>query len=148
MILFVCTGNTCRSPLAAALARTYGVNAQSAGLIADPGDPATPEAVRTARRHGGDLSAHRARNVQNYLMREASQVYAMTLDHAKTLRMRFPEYAERIHVLNPAIPDPYGGNDDVYEACAQMLLAAMRNAGIIPGLSEAGNEETAKNSKD
>ena len=44
MILFVCTGNTCRSPLAAALARAHGVDAQSAGLDADRGDPATIEA--------------------------------------------------------------------------------------------------------
>ena len=57
MILFVCTGNTCRSPLAAALARAYGVDAQSAGLSADPGDVATPEAVRASQRHGADLSA-------------------------------------------------------------------------------------------
>ncbi len=134
MILFVCTGNTCRSPLAAALARAYGVDAQSAGLSADPGDPAPPEAVRAAKRHGGDLSAHQARNVQVYLIREAAQVYAMTRDHEKTLRMRFPEYIEKIHVLNPFISDPYGGNDAVYEECALKLLTAMRNAGIIPGL--------------
>ncbi|MBR3106612.1 MAG: hypothetical protein IKH30_05420 [Clostridia bacterium] len=139
MILFVCTGNTCRSPLAAALARAYGVDAQSAGLSADPGDVATPEAVRAAKRHGGDLSAHLARNVQDYLMREASQVYAMTLDHAKTLQMRFSEYAGKIHVLNPSISDPYGGNDAVYEACAQKLLVAMRNAGIIPGPMQGEN---------
>ena len=133
MILFVCTGNTCRSPLAAALARAYGVDAQSAGLSADPGDVATPEAVRTAQRNGVDLSNHYARNVQAYLMREASQVYAMTRDHERILQMRFPEYARKIHVLNPSISDPFGGNDAVYDACAEKLLAAMRNAGIIPG---------------
>lgn len=133
MILFVCTGNTCRSPLAAALARAYGVDAQSAGLSADPGDVATPEAVRTAQRHGVDLSNHYARNVQAYLMREASQVYAMTRDHERILQMRFPEYARKIHILNPSISDPFGGNDAVYDACAEKLLVAMCNAGIIPG---------------
>ena len=140
MILFVCTGNTCRSPLAAALARAHGVDAQSAGLSADPGDPAAPEAVRAAQRHGADLSAHRARNVQNYLMREASRIYAMTRGHAQTLRMRFPECAERIFVLNPSISDPEGGDDGVYEACVQKLLAAMRNAGIWNLAEDTGTE--------
>jgi len=140
MILFICTGNTCRSPLAAALARAYGVDAQSAGLSADPGDVATPEAVRAAKRHGADLSNHCVRNVQAYLMREASQVYAMTRDQEKTLHMRFPEYVEKIHLLNPSISDPFGGNDAVYEACAQKLLVAMHNAGIIPGLIHEENK--------
>lgn len=138
MILFVCTGNTCRSPLAAALARAHGVDAQSAGLSADPGDPAAPEAVRAARRHGADLSAHRARNVQSYLIGEASRVYAMTPDHARTLRMKFPEYAERVFVLTPSISDPEGGDDGVYEACAQKLLIAMRNAGIWNHTEDTG----------
>ena len=131
MILFVCSGNTCRSPLAAALARAHGVDALSAGLEADPGDPATPEAKRAAARHGADLSAHQARNVQEYLIREASRVYAMTRSHEQLLKMRFPKYAERVRVLEPSIPDPDGGDDDAYEACALRLLAAMRNAGIL-----------------
>lgn len=144
MILFVCTGNTCRSPLAAALARSYGVDAQSAGLSADPGDVATPEAMRAAKRHGADLSNHYARNVQAYLMREASQVYAMTRDHEKTLHMRFPDYIEKIHVLNPSVSDPVGGDDADYEACAQKLLAAMYNAGIIPGLMHGENSSNGR----
>ena len=144
MILFVCTGNTCRSPLAAALARAYGVDAQSAGLSADPGDVAPPEAVRAAKRHGGDLSSHQARNVQVYLIREAARVYAMTHDHEKTLHRRFPEYIEKIHVLNPSISDPYGGNDAVYEECARKLLVAMRNAGIIPGLLYGENRSNGR----
>ena len=145
MILFVCTGNTCRSPLAAALARAYGVDAQSAGLDADPGDTAPPEAVRAAGRHGGDLRGHQARNVQPFLIREADRVYAMTRDHERTLRMRFPEYSGKIHVLNPSIPDPYGGNDADYEECVRKLLAAMRGAGIIPGpvCGENGSDERA-----
>ena len=131
MILFVCTGNTCRSPLAAALALAHGVDAQSAGLEADPGDPATPEAVRVAERHGADLRNHRARNVQANLIREASLVYCMTRYHAQRIHMFFPEYAEKIHVLNPSISDPYGMGDDAYEVCAQELLVAMLNAGIL-----------------
>ncbi len=131
MILFVCSGNTCRSPMAAALARAHGVDAQSAGLNADPGDPAAPEAVYVAQRYGADLRTHEARNVQAKLIREASQVYAMTNYHAEHLKKRFPQYAERIHVLDPSISDPYGWGDDAYETCAKELLIAMHNAGIL-----------------
>ena len=131
MILFVCTGNTCRSPLAAALARAHGVDAQSAGLDADRGDPATIEAQFAAERYGADLSSHEARNVHLRLIREASQVYAMTGWHAQQLIRRYPEYAERIRVLAPPIPDPYGRGADAYEECARALLAAMHNAGIL-----------------
>jgi protein-tyrosine phosphatase len=131
LILFVCTGNTCRSPLAAALARAHGVDAQSAGLDADRGDPATIEAQFAAERYGADLSSHEARNVHLRLIREASQVYAMTGWHAQQLIRRYPEYAERIRVLAPPIPDPYGRGADAYEECARALLAAMRNAGIL-----------------
>ena len=131
MILFVCSGNTCRSPMAAALARAHGVDAQSAGLNADPGDPAAPEAVYVAQRYGADLRTHEARNVQAKLIREASQVYAMTNYHAEHLKKRFPQYAERIHVLDPSISDPYGWGVDAYETCAKELLTAMHNAGIL-----------------
>ena len=131
LILFVCTGNTCRSPLAAALARTHGVDAQSAGLDADRGDPATPEAQYAAERRGADLSSHEARNVYPGLIREATRVYAMTDWHAQQLIRRYPQYAERIRVLDPPIPDPYGRDAAAYEECASALLAAMHNAGIL-----------------
>ena len=131
MILFVCSGNTCRSPLAAALARADGVEALSAGVEAEPGDPATPEARRAAERHGADLSGHRSRNVQEQLISEASWVYAVTRYEEKLLKTRFPDYAGRIRVLDPSVSDPDGGDDGVYEACVEKLLTAMRNAGIL-----------------
>lgn len=131
MILFVCTGNTCRSPLAAALARAAGIDACSAGLAACPGDPATPQAVRAARRHGADLSDHRARTVDGDLMARAEQVWVMTPGHYDALAFRFPRYAGKISVLEPPVPDPYGGDDAVYEACMKGLSLAMTRAGII-----------------
>ena len=132
MILFICTGNTCRSPLAAALARSRGVDAESAGIMVYPGSPATPEAVRAAKRHGADLTRHRARPVTEELLKKADQVWVMSPDHWDALNTRFPELAAKADVFSPAIPDPYGGNDEVYERCALRLLDAMVRAGVIP----------------
>jgi len=131
MILFVCTGNTCRSPLAAALARARGIDAQSAGLAAFPGDPAAPQAIRAAQRHGADLSAHHARNVNEALLSQADRVYVMSAAHRDALLSRYPQAADRVRVLEPPIPDPYGGSDAVYEDCVLRLTEAMERAGIL-----------------
>ena len=131
MILFICTGNTSRSPLAAALARSRGIDAVSAGIMVYPGSPATPEAVRAAKRHGADLTQHQAQPVTEELLKKADQVWVMTPDHWDALNARFPELAAKADVLSPAIPDPYGGDDAVYERCALRLLDAMRRAEII-----------------
>ena len=131
VILFICTGNTCRSPLAAALARSQGVDAESAGIMVWPGSPATPEAIRAAARHGADLTHHQARPVTEELMQKAEQVWVMTSDHWNALNARFPELAAKADVLYPEISDPYGGDDAVYERCALRLLDAMKRAGIV-----------------
>ena len=91
MILFVCTGNTCRSPLAAALARAYGVDAQSAGLSAYPGDPASSQAARVARLYGADLSGHRARQVTREMVDQADAIFVMTPGHRAALCALFPQ---------------------------------------------------------
>ena len=131
MILFVCTGNTCRSPMAAAIARAAGVDAGSAGLYALPGDCATPQAVRAAALYGGDLTGHRARPVTAGLMAEAEAVYAMTAAHAAELARRFPSCQRKIRVLSPAIPDPFGGSDAVYAQCAGAIHRSLANAGLL-----------------
>ena len=136
MILFVCTGNTCRSPMACALARAAGVDAQSAGLHALPGAPASPQAIRAASFYGADLTGHRARTVDEALLREAEAVWVMTEAHEAMLNMMFPQYSRKVSVLWPPIPDPYGGDERTYEKCAKNLLEALRRAEILPA---AGN---------
>ena len=122
MILFVCTGNTCRSPMAAAMARKMGLQAESAGLSAFPGMPATPQALRAVQRHGGDLAGHRARMVDAEMVKRADLICPMTRSHALCLLERFPGCAGKIILPDPEIPDPYGGDDRVYESCIQSLI--------------------------
>ena len=131
MILFICTGNTCRSPMAMALCRLHGVDALSAGLSAFPGDAAIPEAQRAMRVLGGDLSHHRARMVSEEMMQKAEKVFPMTQAHALMLARLFPTHAHKIQLLSPQIPDPFGGDDQMYAHCAHQLLLALKNAGVL-----------------
>ena len=131
MILFVCTGNTCRSPMAEGIAVSRGVDARSAGLAALPGALATPRAVEAAARYGADLSGHRARQVTGDMLLAAQAVYVMTPGHAAALKQAYPACAGKVRVLAPAIPDPFGGDDRVYRACAQSIFTALQRAGIL-----------------
>ena len=125
MILFICTGNTCRSPLAAAMARARGWDAQSAGLSAIDGQNASLNAQRAAKRRGLDLSAHRARRVTGAILEQAERIYTMTEEQLDVLCARFPSYAKRADFLWPPVPDPFGGGESDYEDCADTLSVAL-----------------------
>ena len=132
MVLFVCTGNTCRSPLAEAIARARGVDAASAGLAAAEGRPASPGALLAAVWRGIDLSGHRSRPVSRALIEQADQVFTMTADQAQYMARLYPEARAKIHALSPDIPDPWGGSDADYERCAEAIGRALARAGILP----------------
>lgn len=147
-ILFVCTGNTCRSPMAAALlnhmvrpreicsasadsSELPALVATSAGLYAADGAPMTPSAVRALQAAdvvpvaASDYTAHRARTVTADMIEEADEVIAITAAHAMELMMRFPRHAAKIEALPMDIADPYGGDDARYRACLDMLSYAI-----------------------
>jgi protein-tyrosine-phosphatase/tRNA A37 threonylcarbamoyladenosine synthetase subunit TsaC/SUA5/YrdC len=152
-IVFVCTGNTCRSPLAQALcgkllADTLGCEPdqvsergyclQSAGLAAHAGNPATLEAATIATEHGADLSGHVSQPLTHELVAQADRIYAMTASHLYLLHsLRLP-VGPTPQPLSPAgedIEDPIGCPEEVYRVCAQQILDVLRQR--LPELLEA-----------
>jgi protein-tyrosine-phosphatase len=141
-VLFVCTGNTCRSPLAEVLCRKMlaerlgiaesdlaarGYTVRSAGIAAFPGDAASPEAVAIAAQFGADLSAHRSRPVNPELLATSTDVLAMTSGHLAVLMARYPSDGPEPTLLAGShdVPDPIGGTRDDYEHCAALIAALL-----------------------
>jgi len=145
MIVFVCTGNTCRSPLAAALCQKLlaercscsadelprrGFIASSAGLSAVPGCSAAPETIAIAKEYGVDLGGHTTRPLSAMLLRQADYVFAMTASHLRAMAMHLPGAGPAMHVLSPRgedIPDPIGGDDATYKQCAEQIWQCLQD---------------------
>ena len=93
-ILFVCNGNTCRSPMAEAIAKDSEgadiIHIESAGLHANPGDPAAPDAIETMRRRGMGLTAHRSRHISKVDLSRFDIVVAMSPQVGKELQELLP----------------------------------------------------------
>jgi protein-tyrosine phosphatase len=137
-IVFVCTGNTCRSPMAEGLARkllaqrlgcrvgelsSRFYEVVSAGVQAGAGQPATPEAVTAARQFGADIAAHRSQPLTGELIQRADMVLCMTGRHLQEARRLAPEEADKIRLLSEQgeVADPIGAGPDVYLETAGQL---------------------------
>ncbi|NLB37304.1 MAG: low molecular weight phosphatase family protein [Clostridiales bacterium] len=127
-VVFVCTGNTCRSPMAKGIFEVElnnrsisNVSADSCGLSAMAGDEASPNAVAAAKELGADISPHRSKPLNPYMCNQTQLFVCMTQSHAQALMRYVPE--NKIIVLN--IPDPFGGDLDAYRECARVILKKM-----------------------
>lgn len=146
-ILFVCTGNTCRSPMAEAICKGIiaerlgclpheiagkGFEVHSAGVSAGFRHPASPETIEAlgANEHLANiLRNHASQMVSPDILQTADLIYAMTAGHRDLLLMEFPEMAERVSLLDPDdydVPDPYGQSLNVYQMTALAIEEAIR----------------------
>lgn len=154
-VLFVCTGNTCRSPLAvAALVAELGddatrVRVESAGTAAAEGQPANALSRAVAQADGLDLSGHRARPVTSAMLRAADFVFVMDSLHRVAVEaLGAPR--ERVHVLSeypapgdPQMPvvDPFGASREAYEECWRRIRHHVRR--LAPEVKRASAARNA-----
>lgn len=125
LIIFLCTGNTCRSPMAAAMFQDglteeekekYEV--RSFGLAAFGGEPASEHAVEVMHAHGIDISSHRSTPLNRYALAEAELVVCMTEAHSNVL-LQVGVPPEKLIVFD--VPDPYKGTLEDYQRCAEKI---------------------------
>ncbi len=136
-VLFICTGNVCRSPMAEGLLRQMAgkdVEVASAGLGAGRGQPPSAHAIDVLREEGIDISDIRSQPVSAELLRRADYIFTMTRDHLDMLLLLFPEMASKARLLRfdeaakggrLDVTDPIGGTRGTYEACKDDIKRAM-----------------------
>jgi protein-tyrosine-phosphatase len=143
ILLFICSGNTCRSPMAAAignaeLAARFNApvgaphqtlaQAFSAGVSAKPGAPMTPEAQAALRHLGVPVPHHASRNLTDEMAQRAEVIYCMTQTHRRAVIDLVPAVAAKTQCLDPGrdIEDPTGEGPEAFMNCALQIQRLVR----------------------
>lgn len=148
-LLFVCTGNTCRSPMAEGIAHQLlrdsgNWRVVSAGTGAINGQPPSPNAVKAMRLSGVDISGHRSQMVNARLVEEATLIVGLTRGHVDNLLYLYPQastktvtlgqFDTRLHPKDQDVADPIGGSLDEYLSCRDQIqsgLEAMLGSSVL-----------------
>ena len=156
-ILFVCSGNSCRSPMAEGLMKSKisvrfksAVQVQSAGTLGINGNPATDFAIITASKLGANISQHRSQGLTDKLAKESDLIFAMASEHKNLLNKHYPEIRENVFLLrsfardpeeklNRDIADPIGGPLDHYRQCGELINSELQR--ILPRLNQLIKEK-------
>ncbi len=143
-ILFVCTGNVCRSPMAEGLFRKLvekhpHITVSSAGVSAAQGQPPSPQAIAAMRALGLDITRQRSQPLTGAVISRATDIYAMTRTHLDLILTFFPEAADKARLLGDFfpdtpgrdLPDPFGQSVEVYIRCRNRISTT------LPGILKA-----------
>jgi protein-tyrosine-phosphatase len=142
-ILFVCTGNTCRSSMAEGIFKSMlqemnieNINVSSAGISAFEGDAANEKAIYTLNKKGIDIRNHRARQLTKKIINESDLILTMTNNHKNTILNVLPEYSHKVYTLKEYacivnkeeapvkvldIADPFGSDYNTYEKVSEEI---------------------------
>lgn len=138
-ILFVCTGNTCRSPMAEGMLKKMlkdrGIEkmyeAASMGTFAHEGEGASKNAIEVMNKRGVDISSHKARGIAAELL-SADLILTMTRGHRNYLRDGFPQIKDKVFLLDDFVGgtgsdilDPYGGDVLAYDRAAEEIISRL-----------------------
>ena len=154
-ILFVCSGNICRSPMAEGYLKRVlpprfrdRVEVRSAGTLGIRGEPPSPEAIQVMEERDVDISGHRSQGITPELVEASNLILGMAYDHLEYLRYSFPEASERVFLLRAfekpdpsfrdSIPDPIGTSIETYRKVRDIIIQEIND--LLPRLIQILND--------